>query len=54
MCVKAPEKLFLDQFLMDDCGFLVYFMAFFMKMHYVANFRQTACCDGRPLPYGGY
>ena len=52
MCVKAPEKLFLYQFLMNYCGFLVYFMAFFMKMHYVANFPQTACCDGRSLPYG--
>ena len=37
MCVKGPEKLFLYQFFMNYCGFLVYFMALFMKMHYVAN-----------------
>ena len=54
MFVKAPEKLFLYQFLMNYDGFLVYFMALFMKMHYLANFLQTACCDGRSLPYGGY
>ena len=28
----------------------MYLMAFFMKMHYVANFPQTARCDGRSLP----
>ena len=52
MCVKAPEKLFVNQFLMIYCGLLVYVMAFFMKMHYVAHFPQTACCDVRSLPMG--
>ena len=50
MFVKAPEKLFLYHLLMNYDGFLVYFMAFFMKMQYLCNFPQTACCDGRSLP----
>ena len=54
MCVKAPEMPFLYQCLMNHDECLVYFMAFFMKMHYVANFPQTARCDGRSLPYGAY
>ena len=54
MCVKAPEKLFLYQFLMNYCAFLVYFMVYFKKMYHVAIFPQMTCCDGRSLPYEGY
>ena len=54
MFLKAPEKLFLYQFLMNYDVFLVYFIAFFKKMHHLAHFLLTACCDGRSLPYGGY
>ena len=54
MFVKGPEKLFFYQFLMNYDGFVVYFTACLMKMHYLANFLLTACCDGHSLPYGGY
>ena len=33
---------------------LVYFMPFFVKMHWVANLLLAACSDSRSLPYGGY
>ena len=33
MSRKATEKVFLYQILMNYDGFLVYFIAFFMKMH---------------------
>ena len=53
-CAQKVNKSCFISNLMNDDGSLVYFMAFFIMMHYVANFLQMACSDGRSLPYGGY